>query len=115
MRLKERIDRITAGIDVARLSREQVQTLDLSKLSREQWAAIDISLLTMNQVLQIGFENLTGEQMSAIADGECYWLPREDSVWLRSLSDEELDAVAEGRYERWEPGHRPGLNYEPQE
>ena len=110
MRLKERIDRITAGIDVARLSREQVQTLDVSKLSREQWAALDITCLTVNQILEIGFDNLTEKQLDAIIKGECSWMSRGDAEWLHGLSDEELDAVAEGRYERCEPGFKPELS-----
>ena len=80
--------------------------LDMSKLSREQWAALDITLLTMWQVVAIGFENLTDQQLDAITNGECYWMSRGDAEWLHSLSDEELNAVIEERFERWEPGFK---------
>ena len=109
-KLLSRVTKIETGIDVRRLTREQIQMLDMSKLSREQLAAIDVTLLTMNQVVAMGFENLTDEQLTAIANGECYWMPPEDAAWIHSLSDEELDAVAEGRYERWEPGFKPELS-----
>ena len=107
--LQSRVAKIETGIDVRRLTREQIQMLDVSKLSREQLAAIDITLLTMNQVVEIGFENITDEQLNAITNGECEWLPRDDAQWqwIHGLSDEELEAAAEGRYERWEPGYRP--------
>ena len=109
-KLLSRVTKIETGIDVTRLTREQVQMLDMSKLSREQMAAIDVTVLTMTQVVQIGIENLTDEQLNAITNGECAWMSREDSAWIHSLSDEELDAVAEGRFERWEPGYKPELS-----
>jgi hypothetical protein len=108
--LLSRVTKIETGIDVARLSREQVQMLDMSKLSLSQQAALDVTLLTMDQIVQLGFENLTDAQLSAITNGECSWISREESAWIRSLSDDELDAAAEGRYERWEPGYKPELN-----
>lgn len=106
-KLLSRVTKIETSIDVARLTREQVQMLDMSKLSREQLAALDITLLTMDQVVAMGFENLTDEQLTAITNGECYWMPPEEAAWIHSLSDEELNALAEGRYERWEPGYKP--------
>jgi hypothetical protein len=108
--LESRVAKIETGIDIAQLSREQAQMLDVSKLSRAQCEALDITLLTMNQVVQVGFENLTDAQLNAITNGECAWMSREDSAWIHSLSDDELDAVAEGRYERWEPGYKPELS-----
>lgn len=109
-KLLSRVTKIETSIDVRRLTREQIQMLDVSKLSRAQCEALDVTRLTMDQIVQVGFENLTDEQLSAITNGECAWMSREDSAWIHSLSDDELDAVAEGRYERWEPGYKPELS-----
>lgn len=104
--LQSRVEKMETGIDVSKLAPEQIQMLDMSKLSREQWAALDILLLTGEQIMQIGLRNLTDEQLTTLGGA----LRAEEQRWLDSLSDEELDAVVDGDYERWEPGFKPESN-----
>lgn len=104
--LQTRLTKIETGIDVTKLASEQIRLLDVSKLTREQWAALDVDLLTEQQIMQIGLENLTDAQLSQLHAT----LSAEQARWLESLSDDELTAVAEGRFELWVPGYRPESN-----
>jgi len=106
MNLKTRLTRIEQGIDVARLSDDQLQRLDMSRLSLAQIQSLDVTKLTVQQLETIGFENMTSGQVNALAD----LIDPETKAWIKSLSDEELRAAAEGRYERWEPGYKGESN-----
>jgi hypothetical protein len=99
--LKSRIRRIETGLDVSRLSREQIHLLDISKLTREQKEALDATHLTDKQIFSIGMENLTCAQLDALSD----LCPSETAAHIETLNAEELNAVAEGRMCVWFPGY----------
>jgi hypothetical protein len=101
--LKSRIRRIETGLDVGRLSREQVQLLDVSKLTREQRAALDGSHLTDEQIDLIGLDKLTDAQLAAVSKGFDERYPEMAAV-IHVMSDEELTAVKERRLDVWYPG-----------
>ncbi len=94
MTLKSRVERIEASIDVTRLSGEQLRMLDVSKLTLAQIQALDVTRLTDEQLRRIDFETLTHEQLEALIGS----YDEETRKWLESLSDEELEAIAEGRW-----------------
>lgn len=107
--LKQRIRRIETGLDVTRLSREQVRLLNVSKLSREQMEALDATHLTNEQVFSIGLDNLTDEQIAALSKGFDEQCPEMAAV-IRQMSDEELTAVKERTLDIWFPGFIPDLS-----
>src|ERR1051325_10392585 len=107
--LKSRIRRIETGLDVSRLSREQVGLLDVSKLTREQRAALNGSHLTAEQIFSIGIKNLTDGQLAALSKGFDEQHPEMAAV-IRQMSDEELTAVKERRLDIWYPGFIPDLS-----
>jgi hypothetical protein len=102
--LKSRIRRIETGIDVARLSDEQLKRLDFSRLSREQIQALDIRRLTEDQVIQLDFANLTDAQLDAVIKGFDEKYPDMQRV-IHAMADEELTAVKDMRLCPWYPGY----------
>jgi hypothetical protein len=101
--LKSRIRRIETGLDVSRLSREQVQLLDISKLTREHTQALNISQLTDGQIVQLDFAHLTDAQLADVSKGFDEQYPEMAAV-IHQMSDEELTAVKERRLDIWFPG-----------
>ena len=99
--LKSRIRKIETGLDVSRLSREQIQMLDISRLTREQKESLDGEHLTDEQIYSIGLDNLTMAQLEAIG-GKC---SPEVDAHIKTLSVDELNAVSEGRMWIWFPGY----------
>jgi hypothetical protein len=101
--LKSRISRIETGIDVARLSDEQLKRLDFSRLSREQVQSLDVARLTEDQVLQLDFADLTDAQLGDVIKGFDEKYPDMQRV-IHAMADEELTAVKEMRLCPWYPG-----------
>jgi hypothetical protein len=102
--LKNRVNKVMAGIDVTRLSGEQLRMLDVTRLTFDQRQRLDVTQLTDEQIYQIGFENMTDGQLNALVCAD-----EDERLWVESLSDDELDAVAEGRLWRWKPGYITSL------
>jgi hypothetical protein len=103
--LKSRVSKIELSIDVTRLTGEQIRSLKIRRLTHRQKEALDVTQLTIEQIEELGFENMTEAQLEAIAN-TCDEAERR---WIRSLSHDELEAVSEGLFWRWEPGYRPEL------
>jgi hypothetical protein len=102
--LKSRIRNIETGLDVSRLSREQIRMLDISRLTREQKESLDGEHLTDEQIYSIGIDNLTDAQLTAIIKDSDEKYPELQAV-IHSMSNEELTAVKEGRLNIWYPGY----------
>lgn len=107
--LGSRIRRVETGIDVTRLSREQIQLLDVSRLSIEQIHALDLTQLTEAQCLQLDIDKLSSAQLEVVCDEYDRQHPEMRAVF-RSMSDEELDAVKRGRLSPWHPGYTGEFN-----
>jgi hypothetical protein len=107
--LKARIRRIETGLDVSRLSREQLRMLDMSKLSREQVQFLDVSQLTNEQLFQLDLKSLTDEQLAAVSKGFDEKFPEMAAI-IHQMNDEELTAVKERRLDLWYPGCTAELN-----
>jgi pyruvate dehydrogenase complex dehydrogenase (E1) component len=103
--LKSRISRIETGIDVARLSDEQLKRLDFSRPSREQVQSLDIARLTDEQVVKLDFKDLTAAQLAAVSKDFDEKFPEMAAV-IESMADEELTAIKEWRLCPWHPGYR---------
>jgi len=106
MNLEQRIRRIETGLDVSRLSREQLRMLDMSKLTRGQVQSLDVSQLTDEQLFQLDFKSLTDAQLAAVSKGFDEQYPEMAAV-IHSMGDEELKAVKERRLDVWYPGYSP--------
>lgn len=104
--LLSRVAKLETGIDVARLSDDQLRRLDAKRLSLAQIQALDVAKLTDEQALALDVSILTDEQLDALQD-RC---GPEAIALIKSMSDEELRALAEMRLCVWLPGYRPDLS-----
>jgi hypothetical protein len=101
--LKSRIRKVETGLDVSRLSREQVQLLDVSRLSFAQVQSLDVSQLTDEQIVRLDFAHLTDAQLETVGRGFDEKFPEMAAI-IHQMSDEELTAVKERRLDLWYPG-----------
>ena len=103
--INSRVTKLERGLDYSHLSGEHLRRLDVRKLSRQQIQSLDVTKLNDEQIKAIGPDALTDEQLEMLSSG----CPPEIAAIIKSMTDDELQAVIEMRVCVWYPGYIPAL------